>query len=210
MKKSIITLLRLVSLGLFLGLVLTGNLKIWLSIYILGVIITPFSGRVYCAYVCPMNTLMRPVQEASRKWRIQRISLATWMESPALPWIMLVITALTMVLGKKIFHKDLPVLLILLGISVVVTFFFNSSFFHNNLCPYSLLLRFAAHKPRSTRMVEAAVCIKCRKCTKVCPSHAITMTGPNGTAIIDPSTCHQCEACTDVCPSSAISYKWAK
>lgn len=210
MKKTIIASIRLLFLVLFFVLVLTGNLKIWLSLYIVGVLLTPFFGRVYCAYVCPMNTMMRPVQDASRKLKIQRIKLATWMESPVLPWIMLVITALSMVLGKKIFHKDLPILLFLLGISVVVTFFFNSSFFHNGLCPYSILLRFAARKPRSTRTVEAATCITCRKCTKVCPSNAITMTGPKGTAIIDPSVCHQCEACSDVCPSSAIHYKWAK
>ena len=210
MKKTIIAIIRLLFSALFFVLVLTGNLKIWLLLYIVGLILTPFFGRVYCAYVCPMNTMMRPVQDASRKFKIQRIKLANWMESPVLPWIMLALTVLTMVLGKRILHQDLPVLLFLLGISVVVTFFFNSSFFHNGLCPYSILLRFAARKPRSTRTVEASTCIRCKKCTKVCPSNAITMTGPQGTATINPSICHQCEACTDVCPSAAISYRWAK
>ena len=210
MKNISIAIIRLLFLALFFVLVLTGNLKIWLLLYIAGVLITPFFGRVYCAYVCPMNTMMRPVQDASRKIKIQRKTLAKWMESPVLPWTMLVITTMTMILGKRIFHKDIPVLLFLLGISIVVTFFFNSSFFHNGLCPYSILLKFAARRPRSTRTVEASTCIKCKKCTKVCPSNAIAMTGTNGTAIIDPSICHQCEACTDVCPSSAISYSWAK
>jgi polyferredoxin len=210
MKNTIIAIIRLLFLAIFFALVLTGNLKIWLLLYIVGVLLTPFFGRAYCAYVCPMNTIMRPVQDASRKMNIQRRKLAKWMESPILPWTMLVVTALTMILGKRIFHKDIPVLLVLLGISAVVTFFFNSSFFHNGLCPYSILLRFAARKPRSTRIVEASACIKCKKCTKVCPSNAITMTGADGTAIINPSICHQCEACTDVCPSSAISYLWVK
>ncbi|PKL14145.1 MAG: hypothetical protein CVV52_03115 [Spirochaetae bacterium HGW-Spirochaetae-8] len=157
-----------------------------------------------------MNTVMRPVQEASGKYKIQRMKLATWMESRVLPWIMLVLTVLTMTLGKRILHKDIPVLFFLLGISVLVTLFFHSSFFHNGLCPYSILLRFSARKPRSIRIVEASACIKCKKCIRVCPSNAITMTGLHGTAIIDPSICHQCEACTEVCPSSAISYKWEK
>jgi ferredoxin-type protein NapH len=209
MKKSTITIIRLLFLGLFFGLILTGNLKIWLILYLLGVAVTPFFGRVYCAYVCPMNTLMRPVQDVSRKIKFQRIKLSAWMESPVLPWVMLVLSVLSMLLGKRLLHREIPVLLILLGISAVVTFFFNSSFFHNGLCPYSILLRFAARKPRSSRTVAPSACIRCKKCIKVCPSNAITMTGPDGTALIDSSICHQCEACSAVCPSAAITYKWA-
>lgn len=45
-------------------------------------------------------------------------------------------------------------------------------------------------------------CIGCTRCTKVCPSGAISMAGP--LAHIDPEKCTNCGECTKVCATMAI------
>jgi ferredoxin-type protein NapH len=207
MNKYVIWFIRIAFSVFFFFLIKTGNLPAWLGLYLLGVAIAPLFGRIYCGYICPMNTVMRPIQYLSSNMKIQRKSMPTWMESPVLPWVMLVLTILAMVLGKRFLQKEIPVLIILIGISAVVTIFFPSRFFHNSLCPYSLLLRFTGKWSLFTRQVDPETCSRCTKCVKVCPSHAITMTGPGGKAQIDPALCHQCESCSQACTFSAISYK---
>ena len=58
-------IIRLAFLLLFIVLMVLKLPQIWLAIYILSVIITPFFGRLYCGYVCPMATVMDPVDRIS-------------------------------------------------------------------------------------------------------------------------------------------------
>lgn len=207
MKKYVIWFIRIAFSVFFIFLITTGNLPLWLALYFLGVVLAPIFGRIYCGYICPMNTVMRPVQYLAEKIKIQRKNIPAWMEAPIIPWIMLFLTILTMIIGKRFLQKDIPVLFILIGLSAVVTLFFPSRLFHNSLCPYSILLRFTGRNSLFTRQVDPDSCTRCTKCVKVCPSNAITMTGSTGKAQIDPALCHQCESCSQVCKSSSISYK---
>ena len=206
-KRTVIyTLSRLIFLALFIFLVVTGQFQLWLIVYIGGVLVSPILGRVYCGYVCPMNTVMRPVEKLSRKLGVQRQRLPRWLENPNLRYIMLVATVSTMVLGRKVLGKEMPILLILFVLSVVLTFFVKASIWHNSLCPYSLLLGFGGRFARHSRTVENASCARINRCVKVCPVGAVTLTGAEGKATIDTARCLQCEDCTDACPRSAISY----
>ena len=45
-------------------------------------------------------------------------------------------------------------------------------------------------------------CIACRKCTKVCPTGAITV--EENLARIDPEKCIGCGACAEACPVHCI------
>ncbi len=205
-KHTVATIIRIAFLILFMFLILTQRFQLWLVIYIGGVILSPFLGRLYCGYACPMNTVMRPIQKFSRKIGVQRKKVPTWLESPKLAYVTLAITLIAMLAGKKVLGKQLPVLLILFITSIVVTFFVKSSVWHNGLCPYSVLLRLGGRFARFSRQVNPSACKRTQRCIAVCPSGAITMTGEEGKAIIDVATCHQCEACSSVCPHSAISY----
>lgn len=200
------TFSRLVFLALFIALVTTGQFQLWLLVYIGGVLVSPILGRVYCGYVCPMNTVMRPVEKLSRKLGVQRQRLPQWLENPNLRYVLLVAMVATMVFGKKILGKELPVLPILFVLSVVLTFFVKASMWHNYLCPYSLLLGFGGKFARFSRTVGETACARTNRCVKVCPVGAVGMSGNEGKARIDPARCLQCEDCTDICPKSAISY----
>lgn len=206
-KKIAIMAVRIVFLLLFGFLMVTGRFQLWLIIYIAGVILSPFFGRIYCGYVCPMNTVMRPVQKFSRKIGLQRTQVPSWLESPKLPFVVLALTLLGMVVGRRMFDRQLPMLSILFLLSIVVTLFVKSPVWHNGLCPYSILLRLGGKFARYGKHVDHTVCVGTRHCTKVCPSGAITVDGSSKKATIDPALCHQCEACSSVCPMHAISYQ---
>src|SRR5690554_2750481 len=63
MKKTYLyATIRLVFLALFFVLVVTKRFQLWLVLYLAGVILSLFFGRIYCGYICPMNTVMRHVQ----------------------------------------------------------------------------------------------------------------------------------------------------
>jgi polyferredoxin len=119
-RTHIYTFSRLVFLTLFIALVSMGQFQLWLLVYIGGVLVSPILGRVYCGYACPMNTIMRPVENISRKLGLQRQRLPRWLENPNLRYVMLVATVSTMVFGRKVLDKEIPILPTLFMISVVL------------------------------------------------------------------------------------------
>jgi polyferredoxin len=201
-----VPVIRYLFLALFIVLMILGRIQLWLIIYGAGVILSFFFGRIYCGYVCPMNTLMRPVQHVSRKIGIQQKRVPRWLENLQLPYVLLAIALGSMFIGKRIFSITVPVLPLVFATSLLVTLFLPSRIWHNSLCPYSLLLRWGGRKASYAKRVSSDVCIGCAKCQKVCPAGAITVSGKPKKAQIDQRLCHQCESCTAVCPTSAISY----
>lgn len=61
------TIVRFIFLGLFIYIIMSGKMMFWLGIFAISLIIGIFSARVYCGYVCPMNTLMLPTEWLSKK-----------------------------------------------------------------------------------------------------------------------------------------------
>ncbi len=207
MKKTFLYgTIRLSFFIVFLVLLITQQFQLWLVIYLAGVILSLFFGRMYCGYVCPMNTVMRYTQRFSRKIGLQKTSYPSWLESTKLPYLVLIISAASMIVGMRIFQQNIPVLLILFLLSNIVTLFVSSSVWHNGLCPYSILLRLAATVSKRSRKVDFETCIGCKRCQSVCPAKAISTIEGSRKVKIDRSLCHQCEACTAVCPTNAISY----
>ena len=51
--------------------------------------------------------------------------------------------------------------------------------------------------------VIAPACIGCGKCERICPVHAITVTG--GKATVDLSHCIRCYCCHEICTEHAIA-----
>jgi ferredoxin-type protein NapH len=50
---------RVLFLAAFVVLVLTGRVKLWMGIFALGVVASFFTGRIYCGWICPMNSVMQ-------------------------------------------------------------------------------------------------------------------------------------------------------
>lgn len=204
--KWIVTIIRVLFLGLFIFLIVTGNMLLWLALFAVSLIAALFFGRVYCGYVCPMHTLMIPAEWLSKKLKLQTDNKPKWLKSGVFAWVFLVVSAAAMLLSQKLLHINLPILPIWLVISVLVTLRYKPEVFHNLICPFGSLQRTFGRFALFTKKVDKESCIGCRLCEKACPSESIAVQKEDKKAVIDRRLCLQCTDCAAVCPKSAITY----
>lgn len=199
-------LIQLAFLFTFFFIIARGNMFIWLGLFLISLIGSIIFGRFYCGYICPMNTVMGATGNLSKKLNWSTKSVPKVLQNKYLPWIVLVLMIGAMVLSKKVFHQEVPILIVLMIVSVLVTLRYEEWVFHNHICPYGALLSITGRWARFSTKVEPDLCIGCKKCESVCPSKSIRVDSITKVALIDQSTCHQCQACTMVCPKNAIHY----
>lgn len=202
---------RLVSQTLFLGIFLffvsQGKTLFWLTLFAVSLVATIFFGRLYCGYICPMGTLMRFSEFVSKKLHLQSDKVPRILKSKALPWIVLGMSVLSMIGSRKVLHKEIPILLLLLAISFVMTLRYKPYVFHNHVCPFGALLSIPGKISMKSVEVDQAGCIGCKKCEKVCDAKAIEVDKGTKKASVNKSMCHQCQACVAICPVKTIKYK---
>ncbi|SCP96923.1 4Fe-4S binding protein [Anaerobium acetethylicum] len=204
--KYVATGVRLLFLGIFLFLVLNGKMVIWLGIFAISLLLALVFGRIYCGYACPMNTIMGPVEWLSKKLKLQAKTAPKWLLSDKLPWISLAASVLVMVAAKKTAGLNLPLLLIWLVISALVTLRYRPYVFHNYICPFGALQKYFGKYAKYSETVDRNSCIGCRLCEKTCPTEAIKV-ADDKKAAINKALCLQCTNCQQVCPKTAIHYK---
>ncbi|HZK02575.1 MAG TPA: 4Fe-4S binding protein [Anaerovoracaceae bacterium] len=204
--KSLTTILRVLFLGIFLFLVSKGKMMLWLGLYVVSLVAAMFFGRIYCGYACPMNTLMIPTEWIAKKLNLRKYKPPKWLASGKFPWVALVVSVAGMILAKRLLNKNIPVLLIWLGISVLMALIYKPSVFHNLICPFGILQKIFAKFARHSNKVDTRSCIGCKLCEKVCPSDAIAISPLDDKAVIETSACLQCAKCQYVCPENSIHY----
>lgn len=204
--KYIANIIRILFIALFIFLLANGKVMLWLALFAVSLLVALIFGRVYCGYVCPMNTLMIPVEWMSKKLKFQTAKAPKWLKNGYITWITLIISVAVMLLSKRLLHIDLPILPFWLVISVLVTFRYKREVFHNLICPFGALQRTFGRFTRLSEKVNKDACIGCKLCEKACPSSAIVVSTEDKKAVINTALCHQCTNCRQVCPKSAIYY----
>ncbi len=204
--KYIIHLIRVLFFGLFIFLVTQGKMNVWLLIFALGLFLTIIFGRVYCGYVCVMNTVMVPVSKLSQKLGWQTHNKPKLLSNKIMPWISLIFSIVIVVIGKKVLQKNIPIMFFWILLSILITLRYAPEVFHNHVCPFGALLRITGKLSYFSKRVNKVDCIGCGKCVTVCPSESIELSDIKK-AEISTETCHQCTKCTDVCPTNAIGYQ---
>lgn len=198
---------RITALILFFYLVLNGKMFVWLGIFAISLLAALLFGRIYCGYICPMNTVMIVADKFSKKSNLQARSIPAWLSSNKLPWISLAVSVVLMIAAKRALKIDMPILLVWLLLSVLVTLRWPAYVFHNNICPFGALQKVFGTRAQSGHRVDASRCIGCKLCETVCPSAAVAVKQSDKKAHIETALCHQCGECAQICPKQAIRYQ---
>ncbi len=204
--KYIANTIRILFLALFIFLLANGKVVLWLALFAISLIAALIFGRVYCGYVCPMNTLMIPAAWLSKKLKLQTADAPKWLKNGYFTWITLGISIAAMLLSKRLLHIDLPILPFWLVMSILITLRYKPAVFHNLICPFGALQRTFGRFAKLSEKVDKDACVGCKLCEKVCLSNAIVVSSEDKKAVINTTLCHQCTNCRQVCPKSAIHY----
>lgn len=205
--KYIPSFIRVMFLALFLYLLINGNVFLWFVLFAVSLIVALFFGRLYCGYICPMNTLMIPIERLSKKLKMQTDEAPKWLLKGYYIWITLGLSIIIMILSKKFLQMSLPILHFWLIVALLVTLRYKSFVFHNLICPFGALQKTVSRFTKMSQKVDKDACIGCKLCEKACPSAAIIVSSEDNKALISAALCHQCASCRQVCPKNAIHYK---
>jgi ferredoxin-type protein NapH len=167
-------------------------------------------GRIYCGYVCPMNTLMIPVEWLSAKLKIQTMNTPKWLQSGYFSWVFLFVSIAAMLISKRLLRIDLPILLLWVIIAVLVALRYRPVVFHNLICPFGALQKTFGQFAKFSVKVDPKGCVGCKLCEKVCPSDSIVVSSDDKKALINTRLCLQCTNCRQVCPKNTIRYSRQK
>ncbi len=211
MKRKITakTVLRVLSqllfLGLFAFLLTHKKLQLWMPVFAAGVLLSLIFSRFYCGWMCPMGTLFRPINWIYSKLGIKRLKTPGIFRNSFFRFASLLLIAAGIVLTLK-FKIRINILLYVTVLSVIITLFFEETFWHHHLCPYGALLSLSGRPAPLSVKIDEENCTSCGLCQKVCPSEAI-VTLDSKKRRITKNECLVCFKCQEVCPADVINYK---
>ena len=195
--------IQILFLALFIILSVMGKIQIWMGIFVISVLASLVFSRFYCGWLCPINTVLKPVTWAKKKLHLKSSKVPSFLKNTWVRICMLIlflgILGFTLRTGKK-----LPVLPISVALGFVLTLFFPEELWHHYLCPYGSILSLPSRKTMFRMKIDKERCIKCGKCMEVCPSVAITRQEKEYS--ITKGDCMVCRSCAEVCPAGAITY----
>jgi len=203
-KEKIRLISEILFLIIFLVLFKQKALQKWILIFGITLFISLVFNRLYCGWVCPMETLFRPINWFYKKTGIKRIKTPDFFKNTWVRWSILIIFVLTMIVFK-IFEIKINLLLYIIILSVMITLIFEEEMWHKHICPYGTSLALFSRPAKYGLYINEKKCISCGLCEKTCPVNTIFVQDNNKRYIYN-KECLNCFKCQYVCPVDAIDY----
>jgi len=172
-------------------------------IFVASALLAILFSRFYCGWLCPINTILRPMTYLKRKLKIKSLKTPAFFKNGVFRILMLLAFLAVMVVVFRT-GKKLPVLPALFLIGVLLSLFFEEELWHHWLCPYGTILSLPGRVAKKSMVIDPSLCTNCTRCAKVCPSGAIVREEKHRIIKSECLVCHECER---VCSKGAISYK---
>ncbi|QOY38753.2 quinol dehydrogenase ferredoxin subunit NapH [Anaerobacillus isosaccharinicus] len=203
-----------------LGVTLASKKIVWSfigSALIVFLFYLVISGRVFCSWVCPVNTLLELTDSLRKRFKNLpdvQLNLNTKSQLAALVLI------LSFVIGVPIFEIISPIgntlrnLLFVWGIGsfiilaiVLFDFFISKRGWCRYLCPVGGFYSSIGKAGQLRVKIDDEKCVSCMQCKKVCFSHpSILDPAINGEiSYVISGDCSLCGACIDACSHEALS-----
>jgi len=201
--RALIPIVQTIFLALFILSMLIGMSILWMVVIVAGMALSLLISRVYCGWVCPINTLFRLIGwiyfiMGIRRRRTPRIEHVASIKIGAVG-VFLCCLVVFRILGIQI-----PVLVIMLVVGVAITLVYEERFFHT-FCPFGIILGLISRRAQRGMRVDAGRCNGCSICTRVCPNGALNLE-ESGKARVTIGECLMCLGCSDACPKGAIVF----
>ncbi len=178
-------------------------------------------GRVFCSWICPINTFQELGDRLLRPWQGRIKPRDRWLLPRAVLWYVLaaeIITTLILgtplwvflsppgLVGREIMTFVFFRTLALEGIVVLLVLALNlltRRFYCRYLCPLGGLLALLGVKKRLAVSLDPGSCTGCRKCDRACPLGLAPSTGEASTLV-----CWNCGRCVDICSEDGLDFTW--
>lgn len=203
MKAAMRHLVQLAFLGLFIALLAMGKIQLWIGVFLFGVLVSFFWSRLYCGWLCPINTVMEGVTFLKKKSRLKSFRIPSWLSEPWIRFMILLLFFLVFVFVMLTGQK-LPILPLLFAVGITITLFFPAELWHRFLCPYGTILSLTGMNAPHAMVIDPEKCNNCTACQKACPAGAIEKKIKHQILKKD---CLVCLKCRESCRQDAIRYR---
>lgn len=198
-------IIQYITLIIFIALIALGKVQLWMVAFGSGLLLSVIKGRLYCGYICPINTVMEVIDGDAAKKRRKRVKTPNWMKSNIVRIGTLGLFILTFIFVRRT-GRQLPVLPALFVMGVVLTIYMESAAWHRYLCPYGTLFSIFSRKNKSGYTINYKDCNSCGLCIRNCPADVIKWKDRKTKPVIMKNDCIVCGKCEEVCIKDAIYY----
>ena len=79
-------------------------------------------------------------------------------------WFALAASMAVMLYAKRALNKNVPILLIWMGIAILLTLRYKPAVFHNHICPFGILQKELGRFAKFSNKTDKEKCIGCKLC----------------------------------------------
>jgi ferredoxin-type protein NapH len=202
MKLTLRNLVRIIFLLAFLYLWYLGKAGMWGPLVLAGLVATPFLGRIYCGWVCPVSTsldLLKPLFPKAPLANYESIMLQRKVNA----LVFFLLLAYLLILNIKMgFAIHLFIIMIPLGL--ILALLFSEKAAHRN-CFIGIIYSWLGRRSIFSYLAGKGTCTACSRCISECPNKCLSLSS-SAQIITDRKNCLLCGKCASVCPSRNIRY----